>query len=168
MSYINEMTKYERLVEHATSLGCIVHEEYDLGQGPVKGLYLNGHIALDQSMTSSEKRCVLCEEIGHHATSYGNILDLSLADNRKQERKARIYAFDHLIGLSGLVRAYKAGCQNAYEAALYLDVCEAFLLDAIEYYGEKHGTHVYHNGYMIYFNPFKVKPLYVDQRRKTY
>ena len=100
----------------------------------LKGLYYNGNIAIEKNLTSTEKTCVLAEELGHHYTSVGNILDQQDISNRKQELRARAWAFDECIGLIGIVNAYKAGCQSLYEMAEYLEVTENFLKDALEAY----------------------------------
>ena len=73
--------------------------------------------------------------------------------NRKQELRARMWAYDKLIGLSGIVNAYKAGCQNITEAAEYLDVTEEFFFCAVDAYKKKYGTFANIDNYIIYFEP---------------
>lgn len=52
--------------------------EMDLSEvSGLKGLYVNGHIAINAKMSDIEKACVLAEELGHHYTTYGNILNQS-------------------------------------------------------------------------------------------
>ncbi len=41
----------------------------------LKGLYVDGIIAVDTSIDYDERTCILAEELGHHYTTYGNILD---------------------------------------------------------------------------------------------
>ena len=43
--------------------------------------------------------------------------------------KARLYAYNKLIGLKGLVNAYQAKCHNIYEMAEYLNVTVEFLME---------------------------------------
>lgn len=125
--------------------------------GKMKGLYLDNTITINTNLdTKVEKRCVLAEELGHHYTSYGNILDQSKVENKKQERRARAWAYDRLIGVIGLVNAYKHGCRNRYEVAEYLNVSERFLEDAINYYREKYGLFYKIDNYVIYFEPLSV------------
>lgn len=131
--------------------------EMDLRKVPgLKGLYADGCIAIDKSMTSKEKGCVLAEEIGHYLTTAGNILDLTVTNNRKQERKARIVAYDIQVRLSGIVDAFEAGCKNLYETAEFLDVTEDFLKEAINYYKEKYGLYAKVGNYLVYFEPVGV------------
>lgn len=80
--------------------------------------------------------------IGHYYTTVGNILDQTNASNRKQERRARLWAYDRLVGLSGIVKAYRHGCESLTETAEYLNVTEDFLLDALKEYESKYGTSV--------------------------
>lgn len=82
--------------------------EMDLSEvSGLKGLYVNGRIAINVKMSDIEKACVLAEELGHHYTTYGNILDQSDTSNRKQELRARAWAYNKQIGLLGLIRAYE-------------------------------------------------------------
>ena len=90
----------------------------------LKGLYYNGSIAIEKNLTSTEKTCVLAEELGHHYTAIGNILDQQKVANAKQELHARTWAYN----------AFEAGCQSLYEMAEYLEVTENFLKDALEAY----------------------------------
>lgn len=123
----------------------------------LKGLYVDNTITLNTNIdTEPEKRCVLAEELGHHYTSHGNILDQSKVENKKQERRARAWAYDRMIGIIGIVNAYKYGCKNKYEMAKYLDVSEQFLVDAIAYYSEKYGLLYQIDNYVVYFNPLSV------------
>ena len=100
----------------------------------LKGLYYNGSIAIEKNLTSTEKTCVLAEELGHHYTAIGNILDQQKVANAKQELHARTWAYNESVGLIGIVKAFEAGCQSLYEMAEYLEVTENFLKDALEAY----------------------------------
>ena len=57
-----------------------------------------------------KKACVAAEELGHHLTSTGNILDQSDVGSRKQELRARLHAYNNMIGLIGIITAYEHGC----------------------------------------------------------
>lgn len=104
-------------------------------------------------MPESEKTCVLAEELGHYHTTVGNILELYDIRNIKQERAARLWAYDKIIGLDGIVDAYRARCCNSSEVANHLGVTEEFLLEALETYRQKYGCHVSFNNYVICFEP---------------
>lgn len=119
----------------------------------LKGLYYNGNIAIEKNLTSTEKACVLAEELGHHYTSVGDILDQQDVSNRKQELRARTWAFDECVGLIGIVNAFKTGCQSLYEIAEYLGVTEEFLKDALETYRRKHGICKEIDNYIVFFEP---------------
>lgn len=117
--------------------------------GRIKG----NRIAIRADLNTKEKKCVLAEELGHFYTSTGDIMDQSTIENRKQEQKAREWAFNKLIGLCGLLNAYKAGCQNIHEVAEYLDITEEFLSEALTCYRRKYGSYVSIDNYIIYFEP---------------
>ena len=119
----------------------------------LKGLYLNGNIAIEKNMTSIEKACVLAEELGHHYTTVGDILDQNNSANRKQEQRARAWAYNKMIGLVGIIKAYEHGCYSLHETADYLNVTEEFLKEALTYYKNKHGIYTTVDNYIIYFEP---------------
>lgn len=128
--------------------------EMDLSEvSGLKGLYINGYIAIDAKMSDTEKACVLAEELGHHYTTYGNILDQSDASNRKQELRARAWAYNKQIGLLGLIRAYEHGCRNRFEIAEYLEVTEEVLEECLVFYRNKYGMCQNVDNYVVYFIP---------------
>ena len=148
------MTEYEKLLDEANNDDMTIIENYDFSNTRLKGLYCDRNIALSTDLnTTSEKCCTLAEEIGHHYTTVGNILDPNKVENRKQEQQARTWAYNKLIGLVGIINSYKAGCHNTHEMAEYLNVTEIFLLDALERYKSKYGTYTTFENYVIFFEP---------------
>lgn len=147
------MNKYEELLNEAVDDGISVDEDFPF-IGNTSGLYIDGNIALSAKLdTSVEKACVLAEELGHHKTSVGNILDMASAVNRKQERQARLHGYNRLIGLTGIINAFLAGCQNKYEIAEYLDITNEYLEECISCYRDKYGVYTTIDNYIIYFIP---------------
>ena len=145
---------YEVLLIKADNEGIDVYEK-DLGK--LKGLYFDGNIVINSFIeTSSEKASVLAEELGHYYTTHGNILNQSKAENRKQERRARAWAYERLVSLKSLIEASKNGIRNRYELAEYLGVSERFAEEAIQYYREKYGLYHKIGEYIIYFEPLEV------------
>lgn len=142
---------YEALLDEASDIGLTVKEKpLKYNNGRIKG----SRIAIRQDITTTtEKSCVLAEELGHHYTSVGNILDMTSAANRKQEHQARLWAYNKQIGLIGLVRAFEHGCQNRFEIAEYLEVTEEFLEECIECYRNKYGICKRLDNYVVYFIP---------------
>lgn len=144
---------YEELLVETVTHGLIVKEKpLRAHKGRIKG----NRVAIKQDLNYADKRCTLIEELGHYHTTVGNILDQSKVINRKQERHARAWAYNRLIGITGIIDAYKHGCRNKYEMAEYLSVSEQFLKDAITYYYEKYGLYYEIDNYMLYFNPLGV------------
>ena len=101
---------------------------------PVDGLYIDGSIAIHSGLSTAQTADTLAEELEHHYTSYGNILDQHDTVCRKQEHLARLRAYDRRIGLSGIIHGYRNHCHNLHELAERLDVSEEFLKEALEYY----------------------------------
>lgn len=154
------MTKYEMLLREAEQLNLIVNDEVDLGY-QVKGLYVEKKncnlILLSKKIESSNlKRCVLAEELGHYHTSQGNILDQSKVNNRKQEKRARAWAYESLVSFNILIEAYQNRVNTRYDLAEYIGVTELFLEDAIKYYNQKHGSFVKIDRFTIFFDPLGV------------
>ena len=155
------MTGYEELLTDADKENIIVTDQFDLSDTRLKGLYCDGTIALNRDMyIESEKTCVLAEELGHHYTTVGNIMDQTDTANRKQERRARIWAYHKLLSLNDLIDSYKHGCQNQFEIAEHLNVTEEFLIDCLTYYKEKYGLYVRQDNYVIYFEPLGIMKIY--------
>lgn len=146
------MNTYEKLQDEACEDGIDVID-YTFHSDRIKGLYSKGTVAIRKDMNTTEKACVLAEELGHYYTTVGNILDMNVPANRKQERQARLHGYNRLIGLSGLADAYEHGCQNRYEIAEYLEITEAYLEDCIECYRGKYGICTAVDNYIIYFIP---------------
>lgn len=145
--------KYEQLQNEACEDGIDVID-YRFDNKRIKGLYCNGTIAIRKDIdTTTEKACVLAEEMGHHYTSVGNILDMSDARNCKQERQARLWAYNRLIGLRGIIKAYQSGCQDGHDMADLLGVTEEFLQECIDCYREKYGVCTQLDNYTIFFIP---------------
>ena len=142
--------KYDALLDEANAEGISIKERpFKTYDGRIKGK----DIYLRKDMNTTAKVCVLAEELGHYYTSVGNILDMSVPANRKQERQARLWAYNKQIGLQGLIRAYEHGCKDKYEIAEYLDVTEEFLENCIACYRDKYGILTIVDNYIIYFIP---------------
>lgn len=141
---------YEALLNDADAEGLNIKERpFRTYDGRIKGK----DIYLRKNMDSTEKVCVLAEELGHHHTSVGNILDMTDIGNRKQERQARMWGYDKLIGLRRLIEAYEHGCHDRYDLAEHLEVTDEYLQECIECYREKYGTCVTVDDYYIMFIP---------------
>lgn len=119
-----------------------------------KGLYKNGKILVNSNIeTNAEKACILAEELGHHFTTHGDIIDQGDVRNVKQEIRARNWAYEKQVGIVDLINAHRYGVKGKYELAEFLDVPIGFLEEAIEYYRSKHGTCYQIDNYIIYFTP---------------
>lgn len=141
---------FETLLDDADAEGLTIKERpFRTYDGRIKGK----NIYLRKDMNFTEKKCVLAEELGHHHTSVGDILDMSDAGNRKQERQARLCGYNKLIGLSGLIKAFEAGCQDRFEVAEYLGVTDEYLCECLDTYRDKYGVGVTVDDYYIMFIP---------------
>lgn len=128
---------YDLLLDEAYQNGLIVKEKpLKYNDGRIKG----NRIAIRKSIeTRCRKACILAEELGHHYTTVGDILDQNDIGNRKQERKARAWAYEKMAPLDSIKQAFTAGYYEPWDIAEYLDVDERFLREAMQYYEEVHG-----------------------------
>lgn len=149
------MNAFEQLENAACKDGIDVTDR-KFNSERIKGLYCDGNIVLNTTAlkTTTEKTCVLAEELGHHYTTTGNILDQQEVTNIKQELHARTWAYNECVGLIGIIKAFEAGCKSLYEMADYLDVTEDFLKDALESYRRKYGICTEIDNYIIFFEPW--------------
>ena len=124
---------YERLLDEAYKEGLIVREKpLQYNDGRIKG----NRIAIRETIpTTTEKACVLAEELGHHHTTVGNILDQGDIGNQKQEYIARKWAYERIVPRDSIEAALHKGYTEIWSLADHLGVCERFLREALTYYG---------------------------------
>lgn len=147
---------YDTLLTESDSINIIV-KEFDLKTA--KGLCLGNRIAINKSLTTIEKGCVLAEEIGHHLLTVGDILDQTKLCNIKQEKLARNWSYEKMIPLPSIINAYKYGISNKFELAEYLNVTVEFLQECINYYNCKYGLSTRYKEFIISFSPLTVLKL---------
>lgn len=145
------MNTYEYLLTEAEDEGLIVKE---LPLRGYDGLIKENRIAISKALTQTEKYCVLAEELGHHYTTVGNILDQSDTGNRKQELRARLWAYNKNIGLQGIIKAYEKNLTNLDDVADFLEVTPEFLQDALKCYKSKYSPYIELDNYIIIFEPY--------------
>ncbi|MDW4303899.1 toxin [Staphylococcus saprophyticus] len=147
------MSHYENLmIEHSY---LQIKDCHKLPNG-YEGFYSDGYVLIDKTLPYHKKVQVLAEEVAHHKLTWGDITDQTKFNNRKFEGYARRYAMEKIISLQGIVDAFKNGCHNLYEIALFFEVSKSYVLDAIEHYKMKYGLDVYYKGYVIKFEPLQV------------
>jgi len=150
---MNELEKEE---QEAADVG--LHIDYvPFKSENIKGLYCDGSIAISNRVeTCVEKACILAEELGHHHTSSGIILNMESIANQKQENFARLWAYNKMVTIEKIISAKEAGCRNRYEIAEHINVTEPFLQEAIDCYRSKYGLGFQVGEYIIIFEPFNI------------
>lgn len=112
----------------------IKFKEIDFKHNIECGYYFNNKIVINKNLTERQKNCILAEELGHHFTTGSNIINQCNIYNRKQEKIARRWAHDKLIGLLAIAEAYEKGIRCKFELAEYLNVTVSFLDEAVANY----------------------------------
>lgn len=150
---------YDELLMEAEQHGVDIYEKPLSAR--IKGLYADNVIWINRHIPSfTEKTCILAEELGHYHTTAGNILDQKNIINRKQEKRARAWAYERLVSLEKIVQAHHARVANRYELAEFLGVTEEFLQVTINRYRIKYGTYTTFKNYIIYFDPLGVAEMF--------
>lgn len=147
------MGKYEELLNEFSHINIT---ETKLLPSFQSGMYYNNEIYINSNRSEAVKLETLAEEIAHHKLTYGDITDQTKFNNRKFEGYARRYAIEQIITMQGIIDAFKNGCHNLYEIALFFEVSKSYVLDAIEHYKMKYGLSTYYKGYVIKFEPLQV------------
>lgn len=123
------VTNYEELMseydDHVT-----IEEKKMLNDG----LYCDNFIWINRDLTERQKACILAEEIGHYETTVGDITRRTDLNSEKQEQNARIWGYKKLLPPERILYACAEGYTEPSEIAEYLDVDEAFLVEAVNYY----------------------------------
>lgn len=147
---------YEKLLKETAHHEIYTYEKPMTSK--IKGLYSDKTVLINQNIsTDAEKTCVLAEELGHHHTTSGNILDQQDIANRKQEKRARTWAYERLAPLSKIIQARYQGISNHYELADFLGVTEEFLSAALQRYQEMYGLIVEFEGFTICLETLSIK-----------
>lgn len=141
---------YEDLLIESERENLIVKEKNMAGY---KGRICGNRIAIRKSLTSIEKSCVLAEELGHYHTTTGDIRDQTSTENRKQEMHARLWGYNHQIGLLGIIKAYTARRTSPEDMSDFLGVTPEYLHEALNRYRSKYSPCVEIDNYIIFFEP---------------
>ena len=120
----------------------------------LKGLYFDNFILLDKNIdTVAERACILAEEIGHHFTTIGDILDTSDLHKEKEEEKSRRWASKLLIEPLRLIDAFNAGVGSRWELSQFLDLTEEFIEESLLHFKKLYGERITIGEYSIHFDP---------------
>ncbi|WP_145452874.1 ImmA/IrrE family metallo-endopeptidase [Staphylococcus hominis] len=120
------------------------------------GLWLGDMILINRNLPTTSKLETLAEELAHNELTYGNIVDQSKYNHRKFENYARRLAFEKLISLNDIIKAFLQGIHNLYELANFFEVTESFVLQSIAHYKQKYGYSTRYGKYVIQFEPLRV------------
>lgn len=140
---------YEELLKEYDNENLVIKEKPLTSSN---GRIYNNRIAIRHDMSTVDKTCTLAEELGHYYTTTGDIIDQTDIMSRKQEHRARMWAYSKLLPLQFFVLAFKHGCRSIHETAEFLEVSEEFLVDCINAYYSKYGPFLETNGYLFMFS----------------
>lgn len=150
------MSRYEMLKAQYPHLD--IREEPLMPRG-LSGLYFDNTIRINKNLIAYEKTGVLAEEVGHHETTYGDILDLRDIRKKKLEVVARRWGYEKILSLDTLVECYEAGHRTLTDVCVYLEVTGPYLKQALDSYEEKYGVVKIRGEYEITFDPFNIRKI---------
>lgn len=121
----------------------------------------DGYIALNANYNHYILNGVLAEELGHHETTYGNIINYYdkkyNVESARQELRARRYGHKLIMPLEKLIDCYKKGIWgNVYDICLHLEIDRTYLDEILKDYISHFGLFVEIDGYRIEFEPLNI------------
>ena len=132
-------------MEYENLLDTIYNKELTLIEAKtpsgIDGLLIDKVIIINKNLDSVSKKCILAEEYAHFHLTSGDILDQRDMAKRKQEKKARKFAYELLLPFSELLSAFEQGITNIFDLADFFEVTIEFMASAIEHYQQKHGMY---------------------------
>ena len=143
------------LLNYEDLLNEYANEDLIIKEKPLQssnGRIYNNRIAIRHDLDTVNKTCTLADELGHYYTTTGDIIDQEDTSNRKQEHRARMWAYEKLLPLQLFILAFKHGCHGIHETAEFLEVSEEFLTECIKAYYDKYGPFLELNGYLFMFS----------------
>ncbi|MCT1482636.1 ImmA/IrrE family metallo-endopeptidase [Staphylococcus hominis] len=151
------MGKYEDMLIENDYIEVI---ECDKLPNDLYGLWLGDMILINRNLPITSKLETLAEELAHNELTYGNIVDQSNFNHRKFEGYARRLAYEKLVPLKDIIKAFLQGIHNLYELANFFEVTESFVLQSITHYKQKYGYSTRYGKYVIQFEPLRVYKLH--------
>lgn len=121
----------------------------------------DGYITLNSNYNHYILNGVLAEELGHHETSYGNIMNAYSkkynVESARQELRARRYGHKLIMPLERFIDCYKKGLWgNVYDICLHLEIDRTYLDEIIKDYKSQFGLYIEFDGYRIEFEPLNI------------
>lgn len=121
----------------------------------------DGYITLNSNYNAYILNGVLAEELGHHETTYGNIINYYdkkyNVESARQELRARRYGHKLIMPLEKLIDCYKKGIWgNVYDICLHLEIDRTYLDEILKDYISQFGLYIEIDGYRIEFEPLNI------------
>lgn len=89
-----QMSRLERLMAHHPELKIVFDKDVPIELG---GYIVDKKVLMNPNISEKEQYQWLFEELGHRATTVGDISDYGPLENAKQEHQARAWGFTHLL-----------------------------------------------------------------------
>lgn len=110
------LSRLEKLMAQHPELDFVFDKSVPIELG---GYVVDKKILMNPHISEQEQYQWLYEELGHNATTIGDISDYGPAENAKQEHQARVWGFTHLLTRADMDRLRREyACEDSdYPAA---------------------------------------------------
>lgn len=119
--------------------------------GKQKGLYIDNIVYLNPNQSKKELYCTVAEEIGHHLTTCGDIIDQDSIEKWQQEQRARDIGYMLAVPPKDIIDCYHERLEKVWECAEFLGVTEDTFTKAIKTYSKKYSQGLRYKNYSIRF-----------------
>lgn len=116
-----------------------------------KGLYINNVVYLNPKQDQKELVSTVAEEIGHHLTTVGDIINQDTNEKRKQEQKARDIGATMVVTPQDLIDCYHERFTYIWECADFLDITRPALECALNTYRKQYPDGLIYDNYKLLF-----------------
>lgn len=142
------MDNVEKLMANYSDVKYKFELNMPIGQ---KGLYINNVAYLNPQQTFEELIDTVGEEIGHHLTTVGDIIDQDTTEKRQQEQRARDVGRTLVISPQDIIDCYHERFAYPWECAEFLGVSVEAIIEAIKVYAKKYSGFMDYQNYTILF-----------------
>lgn len=116
-----------------------------------KGLYIDNVVYLNPYQSKRELYGTVAEEIGHHLTTYGDIIDQDSIEKWQQEQRARDTGYMLAVSLQDIIDCFHERLERIWECAEFLGITEDTFSNAIKTYAKKYNNGLKYKNYTIWF-----------------
>lgn len=129
------MNELELTMSKHPELNFIYDDRMPMG---LPALIANKTVRMNPKYSACQLNSVINEEVGHYATSTGDITDYK--KHPQDEKRARSWGYENTITLDDLIECSKLGLYSINEIAEHFEVTPKYFAEVLCHYREKYGV----------------------------